>query len=172
MLEIRSSIGIEVATSKEAPVRTTFLCLLAPAAVFCATAAGGESDRVERALRKLRQECVSARNAGDLERAMACWSADARIMIEGRPPIEGPAAREVLRQRFVDKRVVRVAMETERIEHSGNLAYELGRITMTLPGSDGQVVENRGKYLDVWKKDRGSDWRIIAHAPSGNGEPH
>jgi ketosteroid isomerase-like protein len=152
-------------------VRTTFLCLLALAAVLCATPAGGEPDRVERALRKLRQEFVSARNAGDLERAMACWSADARIMIEGRPPIEGPAAREVLRQRFADKRVVRVAMETERIEHSGNLAYELGRITMTLPGPDGQVVENRGKYLDVWKKDRGSDWRIIAHAPSGNGEP-
>lgn len=55
---------------------------------------------------------------------MACWSADARIMIEGRPPIEGPAAREVLRQRFAGKRVVQVAMETERIEHAGNLAYE------------------------------------------------
>jgi ketosteroid isomerase-like protein len=152
-------------------MRTTFLYVLALAAVPFAMLAGAERDRVELTLRKLRQECVSARNAGDLERAMACWSADARIMIEGRPPIEGPAVREVLRQRFADKRVVRVAMETERIEHSGNLAYELGRITMTLPGPDGQVVENRGKYLDVWKKDRGSDWRIIAHAPSGNGEP-
>src|SRR5262245_13295395 len=151
-------------------MRTTFLYVLALAAVPFAMLAGAERDRVELTLRKLRQECVSARNAGDLERAMACWSADARIMIEGRPPIEGPAAREVLRQRFADKRVVRV-METERIEHSGTLAYELGRITMTLPGPDGQVVENRGKYLDVWKKDRGSDWRIIAHAPSGNGEP-
>jgi ketosteroid isomerase-like protein len=152
-------------------MRTTFLYVLALAAVPFAMLAGAEPDRVELTLRKLRQECVSARNAGDLERAMACWSADARIMIEGRPPIEGPAAREVLRQRFADKRVVRV-METERVEHSGNLAYELGRITMTLPGPDGQMVENRGKYLDVWKKDRGSDWRIIAHAPSGNGDPH
>src|SRR5262245_16788623 len=151
-------------------MRTTVLCILALAGVPLAMLAGAEPDHVERALRKLRQECVSARDAGDLERAMACWSADARIMIEGRPPIEGPAAREVLRQRFADKRVVPVAMETERIEHSGNLAYELGRITMTLPGPHGQVVENRGKYLDVWKKDRGSDWRIIVHAPSGNGE--
>ena len=151
-------------------MRTTFLCLLALAAVLCAAPVGSEPDRVERALRKLRQEFVSARNAGDLERGMACWSADARIMIEGRPPIEGPAAREVLRQRFADKRVAQVAMETERIEHAGNLAYELGRITMTLHGPDGKVAENRGKYLDVWKKDRGSDWRIIAHAPSGNGD--
>src|SRR5262245_42093234 len=125
-------------TGRRAPMRTTVLCMFALAAVPVARLAGAEPDRVELDLGKFREECVSARNAGDLERAMACWSADARIMIEGRPPIEGPAAREVLRQRFVDKRVVRV-METERIEHSGNLAYELGRITMTLPGPDGQV---------------------------------
>jgi hypothetical protein len=34
------------------------------------------------------------------------------------------------------------------------------------------VVENHGKYLDVWKRYGRSDWRIIAHAPSGNGDPH
>jgi ketosteroid isomerase-like protein len=152
-------------------MRTTFLCMLALAAVPLATLAGAEPDRVARALRTLRQEFVSAVNAGDLERAMACWSADAHIMIEGRPPIEGPAARESVRQRLADKRVVRVAMETEWIDHSGNLAYELGRITMMLRGPDDNVVEKRGKYLDVWKKHGPFDWRIIAHAPSGDGDP-
>jgi hypothetical protein len=42
---------------------------LALTAVLCAAPVGGEPDRVERALRKLRQEFLSARNAGDLERA-------------------------------------------------------------------------------------------------------
>jgi ketosteroid isomerase-like protein len=148
-------------------MRTTFLCVFA--AVLFATPSGAEPDRVERALRKLRQELVSAVNAGDLERAMAFWSGDLRIMIEGQPPIEGPAARESARRKVAS--TVRLAMETERIDHSGDLAYELGRITMMLRGPDGQVVEKRGKYLDVWKKHGRSDWRIIAHAPSGNGDP-
>ena len=148
---------------------TTFVCMLALAAVPLATPAATEPDRVERAIRKLRQELVSAVNAGDLERAMACWSADVRIMIEGRPSIEGPAAREAARRKIAS--TVRLAMETERIDHSGNLAYELGRITMMLRGPDDQMVENRGKYLDVWKKHGRSDWRIVAHAPSGNGDP-
>jgi ketosteroid isomerase-like protein len=143
--------------------------MLALAVVPFATPAGAEPDRVERAIRKLREELVSAVNAGDVERAMACWSADVRIMIEGRPPIEGPAARESARRKIVS--TVRLAMETERIDHSGNLAYELGRITIMLRGPDNKVVENRGKYLDVWKKHGRSDWRIVAHAPSGNGDP-
>ena len=150
-------------------MRTTFLYVLALAAVSSAILADGEPDRVEVTLRKL-QECVSARNAGDLERAMACWSTDVRIMIEGQPPIEGPAAQEALRRESPS--TVRRAMETERIEYSGNLAYEFGRITMMIRGSNGTVVENHGKYLDVWKKYGRSDWRIIAHAPSGNGDPH
>jgi ketosteroid isomerase-like protein len=152
-------------------MRTTFFCMLALAAVPLATPAGAEPDRVESAIRKLRQEIVSAVNAGDLERAMACWSADLRIMIDGRPPIEGPAARESVRRKIASTSTVRLEMETERIDHSGNLAYELGRITMMLRGPDDKVVENRGKYLDVWKKHGRSDWRIVAHAPSGNGDP-
>ena len=148
---------------------TTLFCMLALAAVPPATPPATEPDRVERAIRKLRQELVSAVNAGDLERAMACWSADVRNMIEGRPPIEGPAAGEAARRTIAS--TVRLVMETERFDHSGNLAYELGRITMMLRGPDDQVVENRGKYLDVWKKHGRSDWRIVAHAPSGNGDP-
>jgi ketosteroid isomerase-like protein len=151
-------------------MKTPFLCAVALAAIPLAMPAGAEPDRVERALRKLRQEIVSAANAGDLERALACWSADARIMIEGRPPIEGSAALESARQRLASSRVVRFAMETERIDHSGNLAYELGRITMTLRGPDDKLVEKRGKYLDVWKKHGRSDWRIIVHSPSDDGD--
>ena len=151
-------------------MRTTFFYMLALAAVPLAMLVGAEPERVELALRKLRQEFVSAVNAGDLERAMSCWSAGVRIMIEGRPPLEGPAAQEAARRKITS--TVRLAMETERIDYSGNLAYELGRITMMLRGPDGKVVENHGKYLDVWKKYGRSAWRIIAHAPSGNGDPH
>ncbi len=110
-------------------MRTTFFYVLALATVPLGMLAGAKPDRVELALRKLRQEFVSAVNAGDLERAMACWSADVRIMIEGRPPIEGPAAQEAARRKITS--TVRLAMETERIDYSGNLAYELGRIFKT-----------------------------------------
>jgi ketosteroid isomerase-like protein len=149
-------------------MRTTVLWMLALAAVPLATVVGSEPDRVDLVLRTLRQEFVSAVNAGDPERALLCWSTDVRIMIEGSPPIEGPAAWEAVRRRIAS--TVRLAMETERIDHSGNLAYELGHITVTRRGPEGMVVESRGKYLDVWKKHGNSDWRIIAHAPSGNGD--
>jgi ketosteroid isomerase-like protein len=33
---------------------------------------------------------------------------------------------------------------------------------------DGREAEERGKYLDVWKKYGRSDWRILIHAPSSD----
>lgn len=140
--------------------------MLALAVVPLATPAGAEADRVERTLRKLRQGFVSAVNAKDLEGALACWAVDARILLEGRPAIEGAAARESARRTLSSNRIVRFDMETERIDHSGNLAYELGRFTFTLRKEDGSLIEDRGKYLDVWKKQGRSDWRILVHAPS------
>lgn len=148
-------------------MRTMFLCTLALAAVQLAVPAGAEADGVERTLRKLRREFVAAVNARDIERARACWAADARILVEGRPAIEGAVAFEFARRMLASSRIVSFDAEAERIDHSGNLAYELGRYTFTIRQSDGSVVEDRGKYLDVWKKHGRSDWRIIAHAPSG-----
>src|SRR5262249_58822906 len=101
---------------------TTFFCRLALTAVPVATPAATEPDRVERAIRKLRQELMSAVNAGDLGRAMACWSADVRIMVEGRPPIEGPAAREAARPQISS--TVRLARRSAPTDHSPNLAYD------------------------------------------------
>lgn len=148
-------------------MKTMFFCMLALAAVHVAIPARVEADGVERTLRKLRREFVAAVNARDLERARACWAADARILVEGRPVIEGPAALEFARRMLASSRIVTFDAETERIDHSGNLAYELGRYRLTIRQSDGSVIEDHGKYLDVWKKHGRSDWRIIAHAPSG-----
>jgi ketosteroid isomerase-like protein len=105
-------------------------------------------------------------NARDAERALACWAPDARILVEARPTIEGAAATEFARRLLASSRLVHFSAETERIEHSGNLAYELGRFAVAIRQPDGSVLEDRGKYLDVWKKHGRSDWRIIAHAPS------
>src|SRR4030095_2506735 len=96
---VPSTDRVEGYDIKEAPMRTTLIYVFALAAVPSASLAGAEPGRVDVALRKLRQEFVSAVNAGDLERAMACWSTGVRIMVEGRAPIEGPAPLECTRRK-------------------------------------------------------------------------
>ena len=116
-------------------------------------------DGVERSIRRLRQGYVRAVNARDPEGAAACWAPGMRILIENRDEIEGARAFEFVRRMIGSSHVARFAAETVLIEHSGNLAYELGRYSLTLRLPDGGENEERGKYLDVWKKYGRSDWR-------------
>jgi ketosteroid isomerase-like protein len=126
------------------------------------------ADRVEHAIRRMRQEFVLAVNARDFERARVCFSEDTQIFVHNREVLEGEKAIESARRLLGSERLVRFSAETTRVEHSGNLAYEVGRYLFVFRQPDGSTAEDRGRYLDVWKKQGRSDWRIILHAPSSD----
>jgi uncharacterized protein (TIGR02246 family) len=46
------------------------------------------------------------------------------------------------------------------VAQSGELAYDLGRYSLSFDGSSGRV-EDRGKYVVVWKKEDGA-WKAAA----------
>jgi len=127
-----------------------------------------DMDGVERNIRQLRQGYVRAVNVRDPEGAAACWAPGMRILIENRDEIQGARALEFVRRMIGSSHIARFAAETVVIEHSGNLAYEVGRYSVALRMPDGSEYEERGKYLDVWKKFGRSDWRILVHAPSSD----
>jgi ketosteroid isomerase-like protein len=51
-------------------------------------------------------------------------------------------------------------METTRVDHSADMAMELGRFTVAVRKPDGSVVAERGKYVKVWR--RLGAWLIMA----------
>jgi ketosteroid isomerase-like protein len=44
---------------------------------------------------------------------------------------------------------------------SGDLAWIAGTYTMTVKLPDGKTADDRGKYLEVWRREEGR-WRIVA----------
>lgn len=50
----------------------------------------------------------------------------------------------------------------ERIVQSGDLAYETGTYTMAMTPSGGTTMNDRGKYLTVWRRQTNGDWKIVA----------
>ena len=51
-------------------------------------------------------------------------------------------------------------LETTRVEHSGDMAMEIGRYSVTVRQADGTLVPDRGKYVKVWR--RLGAWLVIA----------
>jgi ketosteroid isomerase-like protein len=51
-------------------------------------------------------------------------------------------------------------METMRVEHSGEMAMELGRFSLAVRRADATITQVRGKYVRVWR--RLGAWLLVA----------
>jgi ketosteroid isomerase-like protein len=51
-------------------------------------------------------------------------------------------------------------LETTRVDHSGDMAMELGRFSLVVRKADGTLAPERGKYVKVWR--RLGAWLILA----------
>jgi len=56
-----------------------------------------------------------------------------------------------------------ISWKTGRAEvsASGNLGYAGGSHRLTFQGADGKPVEEKGRGLSIWKKDRDRNWKAI-----------
>jgi len=52
---------------------------------------------------------------------------------------------------------------------SGDLGWTVGEYVFTGRGMNGSVVQRFGKYLTIWKKQPGGDWRFVVDG--GNQSP-
>jgi len=51
-------------------------------------------------------------------------------------------------------------LETTRVDHSGDMAMELGSFSVVMHKADGTLVPEHGKYVKVWR--RLGAWLIVA----------
>jgi ketosteroid isomerase-like protein len=61
-----------------------------------------------------------------------------------------------------------VALEPIRVEVLGDLAHEVGRYSALVPGTTGKRREERGKYLWVFAKQAGGEWKLISECWSSD----
>ncbi len=44
----------------------------------------------------------------------------------------------------------------------GDLGYTIGSFELSVNGPDGEPAMREGKYLTVWEKDQGGNWKVVA----------
>ena len=102
---------------------------------------------------------VEAKNAEQLVNAF--YAEDAQVFPPSQPLVSG---REAIKQlwRAMVPLLQRVTLTTTRIEASGELAYGTGTYEMTLSQPDGSAVEDRGKYVVVYRRQTDGSYRAVA----------
>jgi ketosteroid isomerase-like protein len=86
----------------------------------------------------------------------ALYTANAQVFPPNADIVSGREAIERLWQSFIAAGVKGVTLTTLEVEAAGDTAYEVGKYAVN---GDGGNVLDTGKYVVVWKLDRGQ-WRL------------
>ena len=133
----------------------TFVCL-APAA--------DTKSAIEKALRDLDAQWSAAAGAKDLDKTVSFYSNDAIVM----PPNASAAtAQETIRKIWQDLLAspgLVISWKATKVEvaKSGDLACLSGTYELIMNDLSGKLVNDHGKYVEVWEKRADGKWKCGA----------
>jgi ketosteroid isomerase-like protein len=123
---------------------------------------------VESQIRGLAQDLATSFNTGNYDQAAALFAGDGVLMATSLEAAYGQKSVERLLRQLGETGYGDLRLETTRVEHSGDMAMELGRFTVTVRDGTGKLVPERGKYVRVWR--RLGAWLIMADCWSGTSQ--
>ena len=112
------------------------------------------------AIRETIQDFCTAFNTGNYDHCASLFTPDGYFMPPNYEVVIGSKAIERTLQHFADLGYQDLRLETIRVEHSGDMAVEIGRYTVSIRRANGTTVVDRGKYLNAWH--RFGAWLLIA----------
>jgi ketosteroid isomerase-like protein len=111
-------------------------------------------------LKELTQDFTTSFNTGNYDQAANLFAADGVLMAPLEEGAYGQKQVERLLRRMGEQGYSDLRMETIRVDHSVDMAMEIGRFSLIVRNADGTLAPERGKYVKVWK--RLGAWLIVA----------
>jgi uncharacterized protein (TIGR02246 family) len=125
--------------------------------------AGQSVSRAEAAVRQIGKDWIQAANTKQLDDLVELYLPDALMLRPNVPAVRGTAAIREFFFSALDSGLGEVEMDPIRVELLGDLAYEAGRVKMLVPSVvAGKRREERGKYLMIFSRQTGGEWKIVS----------
>lgn len=101
---------------------------------------------------------VAAYNAGDAATVASLYTENAALFPPGGERVDGRAAIQAFWQGAIDSGMKIDDLHAVEVEARGNMAGEIGVLTLTVPGDTGPTKVS-GKYIIIWKRS-GQTWQL------------
>ena len=115
---------------------------------------------VETQLRDLTQDFAMSFNTGNYDQGARLFAGDGVLMAPQGDAAYGQKQVERALRQLADAGYSDLRLETTRVDHSGDMAMELGRFSVVVRQADGTLLAERGRYVKVWR--RLGAWLIMA----------
>ncbi|MBB5016439.1 YybH family protein [Rehaibacterium terrae] len=133
-----------------------------------AVADAARADQAQAQLLQRQTDFFAALSARDLDATLALFADDAVLHVAGMPPIAGrEAIARFYGHLFGFLRESRASPTLLRIGAGGDLAYTGGGVVNEFASPQGGSAFT-GKYLLVWTRGDGGEWRIAAYSVSSD----
>ena len=130
----------------------------------CTPAAEQEVATTEASVEAINRERQTLRAAlynGDLDIFMALWSEDAVLMPPNAPSVTGREAIRSWAQDLFNQFAIQLTIISEEVEVFGDWAFVRTTYTTALtPKAGGEVVEESGKNIWIWKREADGSWKL------------
>lgn len=139
----------------------TILFLFVAAVGATAQASKAMTD-AEQAIRAADQDWLRVFAAKDLEKSVAFMAEDGSMMGPNAPIATGHEAVRKLFAAFFTLSDLKIEWQpmTVGVARSGELGYSTGNYKMTFKNPAGKTIEDQGKYVTIWKKQRDGKWKV------------
>jgi uncharacterized protein (TIGR02246 family) len=126
------------------------------------TAAAADTRAADEAtLKKLDEEWSKAAGAKDVEKTISYYSDDAVVLPPNSPKQTGKEAFRSLWKSMLDAPGFHGGWNATKVEvaRSSDLAYVTGTYEMTANNSAGKPQTDKGKFVEIWKKQSDGSWK-------------
>jgi ketosteroid isomerase-like protein len=126
--------------------------------VGCRGPAGlSEADRT--AIRQNLATSAKLVNERDFKGAAALYAEDAIVLAPNQAAVQGRAAIQAWYEALPP--ISNFQLNSVETEGRGDLAYDRGTYSMTVTPAGASPIEDRGKYIAVWRKQADGSWKTL-----------
>jgi uncharacterized protein (TIGR02246 family) len=117
----------------------------------------------EAAIRDADAQWSKTAAAGDLEGTVAYYAEDASLLAPNAPIASGkPAIRPMWAGLLGPGTSISWQANRVEVARSSDLAYVEGTYQLTMKDPQGNPVNDKGKFVEVWKKQADGKWKVVA----------
>jgi ketosteroid isomerase-like protein len=135
-----------------------FPCL---ALIACQTGTGALSEQDKAAIRTVvgdAEKQATVQNADWAAYVKLYYAEDAMVLMPNTPPVQGRAAIQATMASFPP--ISAFKAEIVDMDGRGDLAYVRGNYSMTMNPPGAPAMTDKGKYVEVWKKQPDGTWKV------------
>ncbi|MBA2702787.1 MAG: DUF4440 domain-containing protein [Blastocatellia bacterium] len=134
-------------------------------ALACQTPAPADTRAAdESAIRTLDAEWSKAAGAKDVDKTVSYYSDDAIVLPPNEAMVNTKVAVRKIWKAMITTPGFSGGWKATKVEvaRSGDIGYVSGTYELTMNDASGKPATDRGKYLEVWKKQSDGGWKCVA----------